>query len=71
MDETGVSTVGQLNKVVARKGFKQFHAITLAKRGTLAVAVSGGGNSFPLFFVFPRVYFKNHFIRDGPIGRKK
>lgn len=73
MDETGVTTVQKPNKVVARKGLKQVGAITSAERGTLitlAAAVSGVGNSIPPFFVFPRVHFKEHFIRDGPIGCK-
>ncbi|XP_018332973.1 uncharacterized protein LOC108742303 isoform X2 [Agrilus planipennis] len=73
MDETGETTVQKPSKVVARKGFKQVGAITSAERGTLvtlAAAVSGGGNSVPPFFVFPRVHFKDHFIRDGPIGCK-
>lgn len=71
MDETGVTTVQKPNKVVAKRGFKQIGAITLAERETLvtlAAAVSGGGNSVLPFLVFPRVHFKNHFIRDGPIG---
>jgi hypothetical protein len=73
MDETGVTTVQKPNKVVARKGFKQVGAITSAERGTLvtlAAAISGGGNSVPPFFIFPRVHFKDHFIRDGPVGCK-
>lgn len=55
--------------MVAKKGFKQVGTITSAERGTLvtvSAAVSGGGNSVPPFFVFPRVHFKDHFIRDGP-----
>lgn len=73
MDETGVTTVQKPNKVVAKKGFKQVGAITSAERGilvTLAAAVSAVGNSVPPYFVFPRVHFKDHFIRDGPIGCK-
>lgn len=73
MDETGVTTVQKPNKVVAKKGFKQVGAITSAERGTLvtlAAAVSAVGNSVPPYFVFPRVHFKEHFIRDGPIGCK-
>lgn len=73
MDETGVTMVQKPNKVVAQKGFKQVGAITSAERGTLvtiAAAVSGGGNSVPPYFVFPRVHFRDHFIRDGPIGCK-
>lgn len=71
MDETGVTTVQKPDRVVARKGWKQVGKITSAERGnlvTLAVAVSGTGNKIPPFFVFPRVNFKEHFLRDGPVG---
>lgn len=71
MDETGVTTVQKPNKVIARRGFKQIGAITSAERGslvTVAASISGTGNSVPPFFVFPRVHFKEHFIRDGPPG---
>ena len=43
----------------------------IAERGalvTMALAVSAIGNSVPPYFIFPRVNFKSHFIRDGPIG---
>ncbi|KAL0809235.1 hypothetical protein ABMA28_011454 [Loxostege sticticalis] len=73
MDETGVTTVQKPTKVVAKKGDKQVGAITSAERGTLvtlAAAASAVGNSIPPFFVFPRVHFKDHFIRDGPVGCK-
>ncbi|GBP09108.1 Jerky protein homolog-like [Eumeta japonica] len=73
MDETRVTTVQKPSKVIARKGFKQVDAITSAERGTLvtlAAAVLAVGNSVPPFFVFPRVHFKDYFIRDGPIGCK-
>ncbi|XP_065674152.1 uncharacterized protein LOC136091095 [Hydra vulgaris] len=34
----------------------------------MALAVSAIGNSIPPYFIFLRVNFKSHFIRDGPIG---
>lgn len=34
------------------------------------VSLSGTGNTVPPFFVFPRVHFKDHFIRDGPPGSR-
>lgn len=71
MDETGVFTVQKPNRVVGRRGIKQIGRLTSAERGqlvTLACAVSATGNSVPPFFVFPRVHFKEHFIRDGPVG---
>ncbi|CAK1588432.1 unnamed protein product [Parnassius mnemosyne] len=45
--------------------------MTSAERGTLvtvAVAISALGNMVPPFFVFPRVHYKEHFIRGGPVG---
>ena len=35
---------------------------------TMALAVSAIGNSVLPYFIFLRVNFKFHFIRDGPIG---
>lgn len=71
MDESGLVTVQRPNRVIARKGFKQIGALTSAERGslvTIAVAVSAIGNTVPPLFVFPRVNYKDHFIRDGPVG---
>ncbi|GAA6089591.1 uncharacterized protein LOC113031129 [Tachysurus ichikawai] len=68
-DETGVTTVHRPNKVVARKGHKQVGSLTSAERGTLvtiAAAVSATGNSIPPYFVFPRVYYKDYFLKNGP-----
>jgi len=71
MDETGVTTVTKPSKVVAERGLKQVGAITSAERGTLvtvAIAVNVIGNATPPMFIFPRVNFYSHFIRDGPVG---
>ncbi|XP_039311299.1 uncharacterized protein LOC120359065 [Solenopsis invicta] len=71
IDETEVTTVQRPNRIVARKGFKQIGRITSAKRGTLvtvAATVSASGNTIPPYFVFPRVHFHDHFIRDAPTG---
>ncbi|XP_063218424.1 uncharacterized protein LOC134528602 [Bacillus rossius redtenbacheri] len=71
MDETGITTVQRPDRVVARKGFKQVGKITSAERGTLvtvAVAVSATGNHVPPYFVFPRVNFREYFLKGAPIG---
>lgn len=71
MDETGITTVQKPNRVLARRGTKQVSAMTSTKRGvlvTVATAVNAIGNSIPPMFIFPRKRFKDHFIRDGPIG---
>ncbi|KAK9976965.1 hypothetical protein ABG768_018786 [Culter alburnus] len=53
MDETGVG------------------AVTSGERGTLVTVACAGnalGNMIPPMFIFPRVNFKDNFIRDGPPG---
>lgn len=71
VDETGVTTVQKPNRVVARKGIRQVGALTSAERGTLVtvtVAINPIGNSIPPMFIFPRLRYQDHFVRDGPIG---
>ena len=71
LDETGVTTVQKPRSVVATKGVKQIGSITSAERGelvTMCVAVSASGNTVPPMFIFPRVKYHDHFIRDGPVG---
>ncbi|XP_050678651.1 jerky protein homolog-like [Leptidea sinapis] len=69
LDETGVQTVLNPKKILAEKGTKQVGAIVSTERGTLVtveLAVSALGNSIPPMFVFPRLKYKDLFIRDGP-----
>lgn len=71
VDETGVTTVQKVGKVIAEKGTKQVGGITSCERGvlvTVCVAVSAVGNATPPMFLFPRKKFQDHFIRDGPPG---
>lgn len=71
VDETGCTTVQKPGKVLAEKGVKQVGAITSAERGqlvTICCAVSASGNAIPPMFIFPRVHFKEYFLRDGPPG---
>lgn len=70
-DETGITTVQKPDRVVARRGAHQVGSVTSAERGTLitvAFAANAIGNVIPPFFVFPRVRYQDHFIRDGPVG---
>ncbi|KAK5645148.1 hypothetical protein RI129_006448 [Pyrocoelia pectoralis] len=42
-----------------------------SKRGelvTVDLAVNAIGNSVPPTFIFPCIRFKDHFVRDGPVG---
>ncbi|KAI8440679.1 hypothetical protein MSG28_009033 [Choristoneura fumiferana] len=71
VDETGITTVQKPDRIVARRGIKQVGSVTSGERGTLvtlAFAVSALGNVIPPFFVFPRVRYHDHFLRDGPVG---
>ncbi|XP_030760721.1 uncharacterized protein LOC115885835 [Sitophilus oryzae] len=71
LDETGVTTVQKPNRIVAKRGTKQVGAITSQERGTLVtvtVAINALGNSIPPMFIFPRLRFQEHFIRDDPPG---
>lgn len=71
VDETGITTVQKPEKVVGRRGYRQIGKMTSGERGTLvtvAVAVNAAGGSIPPFIIFPRKNFKEHFIRDGPLG---
>lgn len=70
-DETGLTTVQKPSKVVTTKNAKQVGGITSAERGQLVTAlctINDVGNSIPPMFVFPRVRFHDHLIRDGPVG---
>lgn len=77
VDETGITTVQKPRKILAPKGSKQVESITSAEKGTLVtvcVAVNATGNSVPCMFVFPRIKYRNYFVRDGPpecIGARK
>ena len=45
--------------------------MTSGERGTLVTlccAVSASGNAIPPMFVFPKTHFKQHFVRDDPVG---
>jgi len=71
VDETGCTTVQKPPKVIAETGTKQVGAITSSERGqlvTICCAVNAVGQALPPMFVFPRVHFRDHFIRDAPAG---
>lgn len=69
LDEIGVTTVLKPRKIIAKKGMKQVGGIVSAERGTLVtveLAVNALGNSIPPMFVFPRIKYKDIFIKGGP-----
>ena len=60
-------------KIVAPRGVKQIGCLTSAERGelvTICAAVGALGQCVPPCFVFPRVHYKEHFIRSAPPGSK-
>lgn len=71
LDETGVTTVQNVGKVLGPKGKKQVGAITSAERGSLVTmcnTVSASGQALPPVFIFPRVNFKDYMTRGAPVG---
>lgn len=71
MDETGVTTVQRPDKIIASKGIKQVGVATSGERGslvTLVYTVSACGNILPPLLIFPRKYFKDHFVAHRPHG---
>lgn len=58
-------------QVVTEQERKQVGSITSSERGelvTVVYTVSASGNVIPPLFVFPRVNYKDHFIRGAPPG---
>lgn len=71
IDETGFTTVQKPSKIISGTGVKQVGTIVSAERGTLVTCCCGVnalGNSIPPMFIFPRVNYRDHFVRDGPNG---
>ena len=71
LDETGVHTVQNPRSVVAARGQKQVGSITSAERGelvTVVYTICANGSALPPMFLFPKVKYRNHFIRGAPVG---
>jgi len=71
VDETGITTVQKPNRIVTKRGTRQVGALTSAERGnlvTVTCAVNAIGNFIPPMFLFPRLRYQEHFVRDGPTG---
>ncbi|KAF2883881.1 hypothetical protein ILUMI_22266 [Ignelater luminosus] len=53
------------------EGEKRVGGMTSAERETnitMVLAVNAKGNSVPSIFVFPRKFYREHFVQDGPVG---
>ena len=71
LDETGVTTVQKPKAVVAAIGTKSVGSITSGERGelvTVVYAVCAAGYALAPLLIFPRVNYRDHFIRGGPPG---
>lgn len=69
LDETGVATVLDAPKVIAKTGTKQVGQAVSAERGelvTFCAIINGVGNTIPPVYVFPRAKFKDVFMKGAP-----
>ncbi len=65
MDKLRITTVPDLQKVVAKKGQRQVGQMVSVERRelvTMAMAISADGNKIPPFFIFPRKKFKDFMV---------
>lgn len=70
LDETGITTVMNMPKVLAEKSQKQVGQFVSAERGELVTflgIVTATGAALPPVYVFPRVHFKETFMQGSPM----
>ena len=68
LDETGVTTVHKVQRIIGPKGIKQLGKVTSQEKGervTMCCAVSASGQVVPPFYVFPRKVFKKNLMMIG------
>lgn len=71
LDETGITTVHKVPKVIAAKGVKQIGQVTSRERGelvTMCCAISASGTAIPPVFIFPRKNFRDLMMNGAPEG---
>ena len=69
LDETGLTTVQKILKVICAKGMKQVGQVTSRERGELMTVfeiVSATGVALPPAIVFPRKNYKDIFLTGAP-----
>ena len=69
-DETGVTTVTDLPKIIAPSGTKQVISAAAAERGQLVMitaAASAAGHAIPPMYIFPRKKY-DLWVQNGPPG---
>jgi hypothetical protein len=70
-DETGCTTVQKPGSVVTQRGRKQVGSVTSRERGelvTVVYTVSASGVVIPPMFIYPRVNYRDYFIKGAPVG---
>lgn len=70
LDETGITTVMNMPKVLAEKSQKQVGQFVSAERGELVTflgIVTATGTALPPVYIFPRVHFKESFMQGSPM----
>ncbi|XP_076035778.1 uncharacterized protein LOC143021873 isoform X3 [Oratosquilla oratoria] len=71
LDETGITTVQNVPKILATREQKQIGQTAAAERGTLITVcccVNAVGRSLPPAMIFPRVHFKDFMTKGSPTG---
>ena len=66
-----MTSVQTPKRVIAQMGKKQVGSVTSGERGqlvTVACSISASGNAIPPMFIFPRVRYRDHFIKGAPVG---
>ena len=71
MDESGISVVQKMTKILAKKGKRQIGSITSMERGqtvTIICSNNAAGSFVPPGFIFPRVRMKPELTDGAPPG---
>ncbi|XP_077971387.1 uncharacterized protein LOC144425721 [Styela clava] len=71
INETGCHTVQKPESIVTEKGVKQIGSVISSERGELVTvvnAINAAGGFIPPYMIFPRVNYRNYFIRGAPLG---
>ncbi|KAF2888457.1 hypothetical protein ILUMI_17716 [Ignelater luminosus] len=71
VDESGVSTVLAVPKIVAPKEYKQVGQTVSGETGeqvTFVGIVTASGEAFPPVYIFPRARYKEEFLNGAPPG---
>ena len=71
VDETGISTVARLSKILAKRGKVRGSVDTSGERETNTTVVccmSATGSFVPPMFIFKRLRMEKHLMNDAPVG---